>query len=194
MPEDIAPPGARKESTVLKTFRYPRHLNAALEQEAKAKGLSPNALVSMIFTKYTDWDRYAEKFGFVSITHETLRFLLGSVDMEKLMSAAQESGAQVPKEAVMFWFKKMDVNTFLSYLENVCRFAGQAKYASQSSGGDYSITLRHEFGMKWSYWLKCSLDAALRKALHIVAEFELAEGEVVCRFSAQNKNSKQADL
>jgi hypothetical protein len=179
---------ARKESTVLKTFRYPRHLNAAIEGEAEAKGLSPNALVSKIFTKYANWDRYAEKFGYVSITHETLRFLLGCVDMERLVSAAQESGAQVPKEAVMFWFKKMDTDTFLSYIENICRYAGQAEYECQASGEDYTITLRHEFGMKWSYWLKYSLDAALRKTLRIVAQFELAEGEVVCTFSTQNKN------
>jgi hypothetical protein len=190
---DVALPGARKEGTVLKTFRYPRRLNVSLEEEARAKGLSPNALVSMIFTKYINWDRYAEKFGFVSITHETLRFLLSCVDMERLVSAAQESGAQVPKEAVMFWFKKMDINTFLSYLENVCRYAGQAEYEFQASGGDYTITLRHEFGMKWSYWLKYSLDASLRKTLRIVAQFELAEGEVVCKFSAQNNKSKQPD-
>jgi hypothetical protein len=189
-----APIVARKEGTVLKTFRYPRHLNAALQQEARAKGLSPNALVSMIFTKYTNWDRYAEKFGYVSITHETLRFLLSSVDMEKLATAAQESGAQVPKEAVMFWFKKMDTNTFLSYLENVCRYAGQAEYDCQSSGGEYVVTLRHEFGIKWSYWLKYSLDTALRKTLRIVAQFELAEGEVVCKFSTESKNPKQPDL
>ena len=194
MSEDTAPAGARKEGTVLKTFRYPRHLNAALEQEAESKGLTPNALVSTIFTKYTDWDRYAEKFGYVSVTHETLRFLLSCVDMERLVSAAQESGAQVPKEVVMFWFKKMDTSNFLSYLENICRYAGQAKYQCQESGGEYTITLRHEFGMKWSYWLKYSLDAALRKTLHIVAQFELAEGEVVCTFSAQNKNPKQSDL
>jgi hypothetical protein len=185
----VAGRGVARESTVLKTFRYPRYLDAALQHEAKAKGLSPNALVSMIFTKYTNWDRYAEKFGYMSITHETLRYLLSCVDMEKLASAAQESGAQVPKEAVMFWFKKMELSTFLDYLENICRYAGQAEYDCRSTGGDYIITLRHEFGMKWSYWLKYSLDAALRKALHIVAEFELVEGEVICKFSTQNATS-----
>jgi hypothetical protein len=189
---NAAPVGVKREGTVLKTFRYPRHLNAALEEEAKTRGLTPNALVSMIFTRFTDWDRYAERFGYVSVTHETLRFLLGSVDMERLVSAAQESGAQVPKEAVMFWFKKMDTSTFLTYLENICRYAGQAKYQCQASGGDYIITLRHEFGMKWSYWLKYSLDAALRKTLHITARFELAEGEVVCAFST-DRNSEQSD-
>jgi hypothetical protein len=188
---NIAQAAARRERTVLKTFRYPRDLNTALQEEARTKGLSPNALVSMIFTKYANWDRYAEKFGYVSITHETLRFLLGSVDMERLVSAAGESGAQVPREAVMFWFKKMDIDSFLSYLENVCRYAGQAEYVCQLSGGDYTITLRHEFGIKWSYWLKYSLDAALRKTLHIVAQFEVAEGEVVCRFAAQDRDPKQ---
>jgi hypothetical protein len=177
---------AGREHTVLKTFRYPRHLNVALEEEANEKGLSPNALVSMIFTKYANWERYADKFGYVAITHETLRYLLSCVDMEKLASAAQESGAQVPKEAMMFWFKKRDVDTFLSYLENICRYAGQAKYDCKSNDGSHTITLRHEFGMKWSYWLKYSLDAALRNVLHIVADFEVDPGEVVCKFSTRS--------
>ncbi len=194
MTQDVSLRGTRRTETVLKTFRYPRDLNAALEHEARTKGFSPNALVSMIFTKFTNWDRYAEKFGYVAVTHETLRFLLSCADVERLASAAQETGAQVPKQAVMFWFKKMDINTFLSYLENICRYAGQAKYECQSSAGDYTVTLRHEFGLKWSYWLKYSLDAALRKALHIVAQFEIAEGEVVCKFSTQNKNSEQHDF
>lgn len=186
--------GAKREGTVLKTFRYPRHLDAALAQEAKDRGFSSNALVSMIFTKYVNWDRYAEKFGYVAITHETLRFLLGCVDTETLASAAEESGAQVPKEAVMFWFKEMSVETFLSYLQNICRYAGQAKYDCQRSGDDYTLTLRHEFGLKWSYWLKYSLDAALRKTLRIIAQFEIAEGEVICKFSSQNEAPKQSDL
>jgi hypothetical protein len=164
-------------------------LNTALEEEAESRGLTQNALVSMIFTKYRDWDRFAEKFGYVSITHETLKFLLNCVDMERLVSAAQESGAQVPKEVVMFWFKKMDTSNFLAYLENICRYAGQAKYQCHVSDGNYIITLRHEFGMKWSYWLKYSLDAALRKNLHIIPQFELTEGEVICTFSTQIKNS-----
>jgi hypothetical protein len=185
LPQDIAVHDARKESTVLKTYRYSKQLDDALEREAKTRGISPNALVSMIFTKYTNWDRYAEKFGYVGVTHETLRFLLDALDVEKLTTAAGQQGARVPKEAVLFWFKKLDVETFLSYLENLCNYAGQARYDYQHLEGQHVITLRHELGMKWSYWLKYSLDAALRKALQIVAEFDISEGVVVCKFPSE---------
>ena len=59
---------SKKDGTVLKTFRIPKHLYSVLELEAKARGLSPNALVSMIFTKFANWDRYSTRFGYVSIS------------------------------------------------------------------------------------------------------------------------------
>jgi hypothetical protein len=56
---------------------------------------------------------------------------------------------RIPASLSMFWLKKMNVSSFLSYLENVCRYAGQAEYDCQSDGDDYTITVRHEFGLKW---------------------------------------------
>jgi hypothetical protein len=173
----------RKNSTVLKTFRLPKSIESILEREAKVRDLSVNALAQVIFTKFVHWDRFAARFGYVAITHETLRSLLDLADDEGLVESAQKVGAQVPKEAVLFWFKKVNVDTFLSYLENVSKFGGHAQYEHQTSGGDYTITLRHDLGIKWSKWLRHFLDQALRKMLGVAAQFEFSESEVICRFS-----------
>jgi hypothetical protein len=184
MSEEHVGQGAKRNGTVLKTFRLSRNLEFVLELEAKARGLSLNALVSMIFTKFVQWDRFASRFGYLAITHETLRSLLDLADDERLAEAAQKVGAQIPKEAVLFWFKKVNVDTFLSYLENVSKFGGHAEYECETSGGDYTVTLRHDHGIKWSKWLKYSVDEALRNMLGVVAQFELTESEVVYRFYA----------
>lgn len=168
---------------MLKTFRLPIDLESVLESEAKARGLSLNALASTIFTKFVQWDRFAARFGYVSITRESLRSLLDLADEERLSAVAGKIGAQVPREAVLFWFKKVNVDTFVSYLENVCKFGGHAEYECQSSGGDYTITLRHDLGTKWSKWLRHFLDMALRTMLGVVAQFEESESEVICRFT-----------
>lgn len=189
MVEERVGQGVRRNGTVLKTFRLPRNLEFVLELEAKARGLSLNALASMVFTKFVQWDRFAARFGYVAITHETLRSLLDLADDEGLTEAAQKVGARIPKEAVLFWFKKVNVDTFLSYLENVSKFGEQAEYECQTSGGDYTVTLRHDHGIKWSKWLKYSLDEALRNMLGVVAQFELTESEVVCRFYARGGSS-----
>jgi hypothetical protein len=175
----------------LKTFRLSKSLESLLELEAKAQGLSLNALASVIFTKFVEWDRYAARFGYVSIARESLRAFLDLTDEQELAAVAQKVGGEVAKEAALFWFKKLSVDTFLSYLENVCRFGGHAEYECQASGGDYTITLRHDLGMKWSDWLRHSLDEALRKMLGIVGQFELSESEVICRFYAPRSGVKQ---
>jgi hypothetical protein len=180
----------RKSGTVLKTFRLPKSIESILELEAKARGLSVNALAHVIFARFAQWDRYASRFGYIDITRESLRSLLDLADDEKLVEIAEKVGAEIPKEAILFWFKKLDVSTFLSYLENVCRFGRHAEYECQASGGDYTITLRHDLGIKWSKWLKHSLDEALRKTLGVVAQFELSESEVICRFYAPRGSGK----
>jgi hypothetical protein len=167
----------------LKTFRLPRSLESVLELEAKSRGLSPNALASMIFTKFALWDRYAARFGYVNIARESLRSILELADEDKLAAVARRVGAEASKEAVLFWFKRANVETYLSYLENVCKYGGHGEYECQASGGDFTITVRHALGMRWSKWLSCSLDEALRKMLGIVGQFELSDSEVICRFS-----------
>lgn len=175
----------------MKTFRLPKSLEIVLEAEAKARGLSVNALASTVFTKFVQWDRFAARFGYVAITHETLAALLDLADDERLAEAAHKVGGQIPREAILFWFKKVNVDTFLSYLANVSKFGGHAEYECETSGGDYTVTLRHDHGIKWSKWMKYSLDDALRKMLGITAQFETTESEVICRFYARRGSAAQ---
>ena len=192
MSGELGRPRARNGSTVLRTFRLPSRLNLVLQLEAKAKGLTPNALVSMIISEYADWGRFAARFGYVDVTRETLRSLLSLANAEQISTLARKIGAEVPREAVLFWFKEASINTFLSYLENICKFGRHAEYECEMSGDDYTITLRHDLGVKWSEWLRYSIDEALRKMFGIVAQFESSENEVILRFHA-TRNSKPAD-
>ena len=105
-------------------------------------------------------------------------------DEEKISKAGKKHGAQVPKEAMLFWFKKTNVDTFLSYLENKCNFGRHAEYECEETSGNYTITLRHEHGKLWSCFLRNSIDEALRKMFGIVAQIESSESEVTVRFHA----------
>ncbi len=67
-------PGWKK--TVLRSIRIPEELEEIIAKDAEAKGLSVNALVASILTKYSQWDRYADKFGLVTITRVGLRSMI----------------------------------------------------------------------------------------------------------------------
>ena len=49
-------PSSKK--TVLKTMRISDYINTLLEKDAESKGVSVNALISMVMTKYAEWDRF----------------------------------------------------------------------------------------------------------------------------------------
>ncbi|MFI5448158.1 MAG: hypothetical protein ACHQ03_00060 [Candidatus Bathyarchaeia archaeon] len=54
-----------RQKTILRTVRIRKELDELL-QDAKAKRTSVNSLMGAIMTKYSEWDRFADKFGYVS--------------------------------------------------------------------------------------------------------------------------------
>ena len=96
--------GSKSKKTVLKTMRIPDYINGLLEKDADSKGVSVNALISMIMTKYAEWDRYIERFGGITIKPQAFKEILEVVDEDKLADIAKRSGSRFPKEFILFWF------------------------------------------------------------------------------------------
>ena len=79
--------GKSKKKTVLKTIRMDKDLDDALDKDAEEHGVSENALISSILAKYIEWDRYAEKFGRVSLPSEALKAIIEATEQDKLRTA-----------------------------------------------------------------------------------------------------------
>ena len=92
----------KSKKTVLKTMRIPDYINSLLEKDADSKGVSVNALISMIMTKYAEWDRYIERFGGITIKPQAFKEILEVVDEDKLADIAKRSGSRFPKEFILF--------------------------------------------------------------------------------------------
>ena len=60
-------------------MRIPNYINSLLEKDADSKGVSVNALISMIMTKYAEWDRYTERFGSITIKLQAFREMLEEI-------------------------------------------------------------------------------------------------------------------
>ena len=86
-----------KRKTVLRTIRIDRDLDDALNKDARENDITENALISSILVKYIEWDRYAKKFGRVSLLNETLKSIIEATEPDKLEAAAKELQRQFPK-------------------------------------------------------------------------------------------------
>lgn len=172
----------RKSSTVLRTVRLPEAIDEILIQEANERGLSPNALVSMVMTRFAKWDRFADRFHFICVTRELLMGFLDVVEDEKLQHLAEKSGTHTPKEAMVFWFKEVNVESLIRFVDGRCKYAGYGDFEHSEKQGNHTLTIRHELGPRWSAYLKAYFDAALRKTFQIRAEIETTEHAVIMNF------------
>jgi len=123
--------GKGKKKTVLRTIRIDKDLDDALDKDAEEHGVSENALISSILAKYIEWDRYAEKFGRVSLPSEALKAIIEATESDKLRTAAEEFATSVPKDYIMFHYRKLDVEACLLHLSFLSRYAGMFKYEIQ---------------------------------------------------------------
>ena len=137
-----------RKSTKLRTIRLTRDLDNLVQKDAKSKRISINSLLTSIIVKYAEWDRYAEKFGLVSLTRDDTRSILGAIDDNKLSQIGQDLGKQALKELMMLWFKKIDVESVLEEISLWCKYTGNARYDLETDGRNYTITLNHEIGVK----------------------------------------------
>jgi len=168
--------------TVLRSVRLPKQLEEILSKDAKAKGLSVNALVSTILTKYAEWDRFAEKFGFVTITRTGFRAIHDALDKDTLVKLAVELGSQNPREMTLFWFKKLNFETFLSYLNLICRYGRVGEYELEMDGKNCTILFHHGLGFNVSHYIGHFLTEAVRAIVHVVPTTEVGRNSLVLKF------------
>ncbi len=173
-----------KRKSVLRVSRISEDLDNLLQKDAKDKRTSVNALINSIFAKYAEWDRYADRFGYVSVGKELFASILRATDQEKLVKIGDELGSQLIKQFILFWFNRVNLETFLAYISLVCRYGGIAKYEMEVEGKDYTIIAIHELGISWSEFMKHFIDQGLRVNFGIVAQFDVSKNSLVARLRA----------
>jgi superfamily I DNA and RNA helicase len=170
------------KKTVLRTIRLSKGLDELLQKDGNSKRITVGALISTILTKYSQWDRYTEKFDMITFRHETLRAILEATEDEILVRKAREIGAKIPREFLMFWFKKTDLESYLRYLELLCNYGGFARYELEVDGRSYVITL-HNMGGKWSLFLKYVIEEGILSTIGIMPRFEVDQGSLIIRIA-----------
>jgi hypothetical protein len=174
----------KPRKTRLRTFRVEEELDSLLQKDARSKGISVNSLLSIILTKYSEWDRYIEKFSTISVKKESFKTMLSAIDDDKVTDISQELGDMVPSQFILFWFKKNTLENYLKYLSLICKHGGFAQYEIELEGREYTITLIHELGQKWSNFLANWMSSGMKSAIGIVPRIKVIQNSVIARFTA----------
>lgn len=173
----------KRTKTVIRSIRITEQLNQLLENDAKTKNLSVNALINTIFSKYSEWDRFAEKLDLMTVQKDFIKTLLALVDEPTVRRIARKFGSHILKDNLLFFFKEVSVDAFLAYVSNQCRYASTAEHDISKTGNHYTITANHGLGEKWSIFLKEFVLQGM-KHIGVEPEVEITERTVVIKFAA----------
>lgn len=173
-----------RKSTTIRTIRLTHDLDNLLQKDAKAKRMSVNSLLTAMITKYAEWDRHAEKFGFVSLTRDGLRLILEAADDEKLSQIGKDHGKTTNKEFLMFWFKRINMESFLEGTLLWCKYAGVAEYDLETDGRNYTVTFHHEIGEKWSNFLGHVISQGIESELGLNPKLDFSKNSIIIKFFA----------
>ncbi len=176
---------AARPKTVLRSVRIPASLETLLRADAESKGISVNALISAALTKYAEWDRFTERFGFVTITKNGYRILIDNLDDAGVERTGREMGSQNPREMALFWFKKLGLDAFLDYLSLVGRYGKWVEVEIHREGRNVTVLLHHDIGPRYSAWLGAFMAEAVREVAGAVPRLDIGRGSVVVRFAAK---------
>jgi hypothetical protein len=171
-----------REKTVTRTIRIPEHLDDIIQKDSKQKGSTANTLIASILAKYSEWDRYTESFGFISLPRSDLKMIMDSLDDETIKQIAEKIGSTQGKEVTMFFFKKLTIDAIISAFSLFSKYARFCTYEIESSGQDYTLVLHHELGRKWSIYMAHLVSQVLKSTLGISPRFQIGENSVILEF------------
>jgi len=87
----------------------------------------------------------------VDIRHtyqDIVKIVMDSIEEEKLSQVSKQIGKRNSRELILFLFKKINIEIYLEYLLQPCRYGGYCHYELETDGSDYVITTLHNMGMK----------------------------------------------
>ena len=183
-----------RRKTVLRSIRFTAKEAEILSKEAESKGISFNALVSGLITHYIEWDRFAERYGFVALGKQSFRNLISSMTEEQLEKWGKETGSKHATDMALFWFKRLDLQAFLSLLAVCAKYMNLWHYEVEQQGRNYVVTVHNDIGPALSASHRIYFDQVVRSMVGVTPKVEVRGNSVVITFTDPGAERTKSSL
>jgi hypothetical protein len=146
------------------TFRLDENLITTLRWESERQHNTLNTMVNQIIQRFVEWDMYESKLGMVSFLRPVAVELLKQMNAQEVIALATGIGKRATNDAALFMKNKMDLDSFLSWLEvgmrNSC-----VEIKHNIDEGTQTYILKHELGLNYSLFYKTVLESIFNEIL-----------------------------
>jgi predicted transcriptional regulator len=172
-------PAAKKRTSVT-SFRLDEDIAEALRKEAEDEEITLNVLANQIFRHYVEWERDAQRAGFIPIARELLVSIINEISDRRIEEIVRSVGKEVSKDQILYMKSNYDLDSFLSWLGARNRTSGFAQ-KHVVDGKNHEYIIQHDLNMKWSLYVKTLIEVILDDVYKKKVDFELTPGTVVFR-------------
>ena len=187
-----APVTARAKKSVVRSIRITKELDDVIRQDAEDAGVSSNALIASVLAKYAEWDRLADRFGFVTMARGGFRALLEEIEDERLLDLAENFAPSLSREVALHFFKKVNFETYYRLLMGVFRYGHLGEYYVEMGKDGDTLTIHHDLGRKWSLLLSRAIGQSFEAIANLSPEASIEESTFILSFPPGTLNGTQA--
>jgi hypothetical protein len=167
------------------SLRIDHEIVDALKQEASFKHVSMNVLTNSILRNYVEWERDAERTGFMPITKHIFSSLLQKISDEELEKIAFQSKNDV-RTQIIYMEKKYDLGSFLEWLRRWCDASDFSEKEFYQNNTLICI-IQHGLGLKWSIYLKTLVKVVLDDLTQMKVDFDSSSSMLIFRIVTEKQ-------
>ncbi|PVX23013.1 MAG: hypothetical protein CW691_11905 [Candidatus Bathyarchaeum sp.] len=145
-----------------------------MREEANRQGISINALTNKILQNYDQHWRWAERFGAVFLTRQTIARIIGCCPEARIVQIAKISGSAGAKDALRTMGISPTYQNLVKFAKNnMGTFGNWFDYSQHTRGKKEIIHLRHELGKNWSLFIANQVSTMFESILSKTVKSEI---------------------
>lgn len=164
------------------TFRLDEIVINMLRAESDRRHISLNSMINQILQRYAEWDMYESKVGLMSFLKPVAAELFKKRSKQEIIEIATNVGKNATNDAALFMKNKMDLNSFLSWLD--VRMKNSSVEVNHSiEDGTHTYILKHDLGENYSLFQKTVLELIFNEVLRRRIDCSFSDTILSFRFS-----------
>ena len=109
--------GRRSTMTVPRSFRIDERALEVLQDEAQRRRINPSSLINQFVVAYSEYGRFAEQMGAISLSRQTFMEILNATPEGALIEAAQHAGKSAVPTFIGAMHGRVSVQTIRQLME-----------------------------------------------------------------------------
>lgn len=154
--------------------------------------MSLNSLMVSILEKHVEWDKDAEKFGFVQVPGRILKSAFDKLKRPQIVAIA-DLHARLTQELVNFWFKDMSMENLIKFFQLNNKYSGLYQHEELNTSRTVTFILKHRLGKHWSEYLEAVASSGFKDILDSPPETEIFEDSISIKIPIQKENTTSSN-